>query len=192
MKKLPIFSFFLFLSFLGAPSLVVAQEKDDFKVAGVDVQKVFQEFNKTLQTEERVNEERIRIQKIDQKFRQELKLAKGILEAEQEKEQSSALSEEELKMQTEKVKKMFGDYNQMNREREARYNASNKQLNQSMGQTMLGILAEIQRFIKAHAEEVGYDMVLDMSGTTTNQTSPVIGGKGIKDITAEVIAELNK
>ena len=192
MKNIPLFSLCLFLSVLGVPSFVAGQESDDFKVTGVDVQKVFQHFHKTLLTESQVNEERIQIQKTDQELRDEIQLASRALNAEREKYRDVKFSEEEAKAKMEIDSKLLAKYNQLIRNRKGRYDTSNGQLNQKMKQAMTGILAEVQRFIKAHAEERGYFMVLDTSGTSTNQTSPVIGGKGITDITDEVIAGLNK
>jgi len=186
-KKFP-FSLFLFLSLLGLTSFVAGQENEDFKVVGVDVQKVFQHFHKTLQTETQINEERIRIQKADQVLEDGVFKAQRALNAERKKALGLELTEQGMKKDAD----LLAKFNKLSEERKVQYDASNNQLNQKMTQSMQGILSEIQRFIVAHAEKRGYFMVLETSGASTNQTSPVIGGKGITDITDEIIAELNK
>jgi outer membrane protein len=195
MKNLPAFApFTLFLiSFiLGMPSSVSGQEDDSFKVATVDVQRVFQEFHKTLQTEQDINEERIRIQKADRQMREQLKLMDRKLVTLNEEGLEKALTDEDKEAHAEKMKRLVEERNKLNGERQGRYDASNNQLNRDMMQTMLGILGEIHRFVESHAEKAGYDVVFDLSGTSTNQTPSILGGKGMVAITATVIAELNK
>lgn len=192
MKNLTTSFLFLLLSLFGASGQLSGQETDDFKVAGVDVQRVFQEFHKTRQTEKDVNEERIRIQKSDRQFRGQLKLVDRNLGEEAKKGDDESLTEEAKELHDQKMKRLVFERNKLNQERLAGYEQSNNQLNRDMMATMQGILGEIQRFVAAHAEKSDYSLVLDTSGTSTNQTTLVLGGKGIIDITATVIAELNK
>ncbi len=192
MKNLPAVPLFLVVFFLGFPSLAFGQEADDFKVAGVNIQRVFQEFYKTTKTEQDINEERIRIQKTDRQLRSQLSKVDKQLAKESQKAKDDTLSDEEKEAHTAKIERMVAERNKLNQDRASRYEANNSQLNQDMMSTMSGLLGEIQRFVEAHAEENGYDVVFDLSGTSTNQMVPVIGGKGLLDITETVIAELNK
>lgn len=193
MKNLLLTQLFLLAASFCLMGTVSAQDKDEeFKVVGVDVQRVFQEFYKTQQTEHRITQERIRIQKADRKLRAQLKMASKEIQEEVMEVDGVELNEVELANFERKIARMTQDRDRLNAERINLFRKSDNQLNSDMMTTMKGLLGEIHRFIKAHAEETGYDMVLDTSGTTTNQTSPVIGGKGIRDITATVIAELNR
>lgn len=193
MKNLLLKPLFLPIVFLALVGLAPAQESDEeFKVVGIDVQRVFQEFYKTKQTENRITEARIGIHKADRKLRAQVKMATKEIEDEKNEVKGVELNEVEQANYDRKIARMTLDRDRLNAERVSLYRKSDGQLNQDMMTTMKGLLGEIHRFIKAHAEETGYDMVLDTSGTTTNQTSPVLGGKGIRDITATVIAELNR
>ena len=192
MKNLHTSILFFVLSALGMTSLVSAQEADDFKVAGVNVQQVFQAYHRTTQTENDVNEERIRIQKSDRQIRSQMKLADKQITEFGKARDLSGLTEEEKAARAETMQALLSRRNKLNDERVSKYEQSNNQLNQDMMTTMAGILGSIQRFVESYSEKSGYDVVFDLSGTSTNQTAPVIGGKGIIDITAAVIAELNK
>ncbi len=192
MKNLHTSILFFVLSALGMTSPVSAQEADDFKVAGVNVQQVFQAYHRTTQTENDVNEERIRIQKSDRQIRSQMKLADKQITEFGKARDLSGLTEEEKAARAETMQALLSRRNKLNDERVSKYEQSNNQLNQDMMTTMAGILGSIQRFVESYSEKSGYDVVFDLSGTSTNQTAPVIGGKGIIDITAAVIAELNK
>jgi len=172
--------------------LAFGQETGDFKMAGIDIQRVFQEFHKTARTEKEINEARIRIQKADRQMRSEVRKVDMRLTEESKKGQAQNLSGEEGKAEEERISKMVADRNKINQERIDRHNANNQQLNRDMMNTMAGLLGEIQRFVEAYAEKGGYDIVFDLSGTSTNQIPPVLGGKALVDITSAVIAELNK
>ena len=193
MKIISNFLFLMAAFSLSVSSVAYGQEEEErFEVAGVDVQRVFREFHKTRQTEIDVNEERIRIQKADRQIRGRLKLVNQKLTEESKKRDDESLTEEEKKAHDRRMARLVLNRNEINQGRLASYEQSNIQLNGDMMTTMEGILGEIQRFIVSHAEKSVYDLVLDVSGTSTNQTTPVLGGKGIIDITATVIAELNK
>lgn len=191
MKNLPAYSLFLIFTLLASPNLAKGQEDKEFKMAAIDAQRVFQEFYKTERTESEINEARIRIQKADLQMRAEVRKVERIITEEAEKGNNEASSEEEKKALSERVTQMIDGRNKMNQERVNRYDESNKQLNSDMLNTMTGILGEIERFVKVYGEKNGFDIVFDISGTSTNQLPPVLGGKSLVDITTAVIAELN-
>jgi len=168
------------------------KEEKEFQVAGVDLQRVYQEFYKVAKTEKDVNEERIRIQKADHKLRARLKILDSNLREESKKGQGESLPKGDKKIHDQKLKRLIDERNELNDERLQKYEESNTQLNEKMLVTMQGLLGEIHRFVESYAERVGYDIVFDTSGTSTNQTPFVLGGKGITDITASVISELNR
>jgi hypothetical protein len=81
--------------------------------------------------------------------------------------------------------------NKLNEERLQKNEESKTRLNEKIAVTAGGLLGEIPRFVESHAEKDGYDIVFDTSGTSTNQTPFVLGGKEIIDITASVVSEPN-
>ena len=193
MKNHLSFPLLLLTVLLGLSEVVHAQEDGgEFKAAGVDIQRVFQEFYKTRKTENDITEERILIEKADRKLRSQLKMADKEIKEGVEKAEGVEMTEEERANFNKKIARMAEERNRLSLERKARYKQNNNNLNRDMMITMKGLLGQIQRFVQAHAEKSGYDIVFDTSGTSTNQTPPVLGGKGILDITATVIAELNR
>ncbi len=193
MKNHLSFPLLLLTVLLGLSEVVHAQEDGgEFKAAGVDIQRVFQEFYKTRKTENDITEERILIEKADRKLRSQLKMADKEIKEGVEKAEGVEMTEEERANFNKKIARMAEERNRLSLERKARYKQNNNNLNRDMMITMKGLLGQIQRFVQAHAEKSGYDIVFDTSGTSTNQTPPVLGGKGILGITATVIAELNR
>jgi len=194
MKNIPSFGFLLLLPmvlFLSSVCVGYSQE-DDFQAAGIDIQQVFQEYYKTTRTERDINEERIRIQKADRQVRAQIKVIQDRIRVESEKGRDETMSEDAKAELQQKIDFLIFERDKMNRERMMKLQQNNALLDQNMMKTMQGLLEEIQRFVTSHSEESGYDIVFDISGTTTNQTPAVLGGKGIRDITASVIMELNR
>ena len=192
MKNFLTLPLFLALLHLPLASPAMGQEGESFKMAGINVQRVFQEFHKTGRTEKQINQARIKIQKADRKVRAQLQRMERAVTAEAEKANDDSLSEDDKKALRDKLTLMLSERSQLNQERKKRYDGSNNQLNQDMINTMAGILGEIQRFVQSYAEENGFDIVFDLSGTSTNQLPPVMAGKGMADITSIVIAQLNQ
>ncbi|MEJ6578789.1 MAG: hypothetical protein QNL68_03230 [Akkermansiaceae bacterium] len=173
--------------------ITIAQEDaDDFKAASVNVQKVFQEDYKTRTTEAPINEGRIRIEKADNTVKIRMKVLADQSDDARAKIKSGERGEEEVEALREQVRQLIEERVALNKGRKMRYQQSNQQLNQDMIKTMRGILAEIRRFASEHAESADYDAVFDISGTSTNQTPPILFGRDMVDLTSILIAELNK
>ena len=168
------------------------EEKNDFKVASVNVQRIFQEYARTRETEVQINEGRISIEKADNTVKIQMKVLADQIDDARAEIKGGELGEIEIEDKREKVRRLIEERTKLNEDREARYQQSNQQLNQEMIKTMRGILAEIRRFASEHAKSADYDAVFDISGTSTNQTPPVLFGRDMVDITSILIAELNK
>lgn len=188
--QLPALFAFVGLLFLGGVSQ--GQEVgEDFKMASVDLQRLFQEYHKTLKTEGQVVEERLAIEKADQIAKVRLKLRMDEIQRNSSLINDGTLDEGQKKDLRIATDRLAEEYATANRERLGRYQESSEKLNQEILKTMSGILTEIKRFIGEHARKADYDLVLDISGTSSNQTPLILSGRGTTDITETLIAELN-
>lgn len=192
LANLSRFSFGLTLVFLAFAGMKAQGEEEKFRVGMVDVQRVFQEFYKTRDAEEAITERRILIQKEDRRVRSrmaEINYELREINREGAAEETTEEKREELRR---KFEGLEARRNLLDQQRENSHKEAHERLNQEMLQTMQGILGEIHRFVKDFGDGRGFDLILDSSGTTINQTAPVLGGQGMDDLTAIMIAELNR
>ncbi|MDC0315096.1 hypothetical protein OAL62_01750, partial [bacterium] len=69
---------------------------------------------------------------------------------------------------------------------------ANSRLDQQMKGKMGGILKEISELVNQNAEAENFTIVFEKAGINTNQVTPLLYGKGLIDITAALMVELNK
>ena len=94
------------------------------------------------------------------------------------KRREGQLVAQELKMVEQDIK----TYTRQEKQRVAKLKAS----------SMQGIMLEIKKKVEVHAKAQGFDMVFDKSGKNTNQVSFFLYLKDAKDITANMLKNLNK
>lgn len=173
-------------------SVVGAISAENPKMAMVDMQKLFKQYNRTAAAQERFNMEYATIQK-DVNERIEVmnqmrlmlnnlqnQMESGTLTDEQKKKKESEwrLVDQERKIMKDQIKQ----FEKQERERVKRL----------MSASMWGLMREIRGRVVSHAEQQGYDFVFDKSGKNSNQVSYFIYLKDPKDITVRVLNELNQ
>ena len=173
-------------------SVVGAISAESPKIATVDMQKLFKDYDRTNAVQKRFNMEYAVIQKgvnerIEEVTRMRLMLEKLQVEIDSgtltdveksKKEQELSLIDHERKMMGDEMKRFEGQ------ERE--------KVKRLMGASMEGIMKEIRSKVVDHAEHAGYDYVFDKSGKNSNQVSYFIYLKDAKDITATILKKLNE
>lgn len=162
------------------------------KMATVDMQKLFKEYHRTITAQKQFNKEYARIQKSVNERAESINRTRRILET-----LNSALKKTDLKPEersgkerekqliSQELQIMDGDlktFSQTEKLRVARLKAA----------SMQGIMNEIGKRVREHSKEQGYDYVFDKSGKNTNQVSFFLYLKDAKDITANMLKELNK
>jgi len=162
------------------------------KMATVDMQKLFKEYHRTVAAQKRFNLEYARIQKNINERVEVINRMRRMLQAVAEELKQEGLSEEmkntkrregqlvaqELKMSEQDIK----TFSRQEKQRVAKLKAA----------SMQGIMLEIKKKVEVHAKEQGFDMVFDKSGKNTNQVSFFLYLKDAKDITANMLKNLNK
>lgn len=172
--------------------LATSVSAENPKMATVDMQKLFKEYHRTKTAQERFNTEYARIQKaINERgeamnrmrrmlgaIAEQIKTGKPTDEEKNNKESEAKLIAQELKMMDSEVKRFSTQ--------------EKRKVAQLKAASMQGIMQEIRLKVVDHSKEQGYDFVFDKSGRNTNQVSFFIYLKDAKDITANMLKELNK
>ncbi|MDA7518038.1 OmpH family outer membrane protein [Akkermansiaceae bacterium] len=164
----------------------------EYKAGIVDVQKVFKSSYKSKETQGDIDQERARIKKEDNETRAKLQVFKKKIQELYQQFQAEGISEEEVETLTIQRQSVTQHLQKLDQERAAFNNQANSRLDQQMKGKMGGILKEISELVNQHAEAENFTIVFEKAGTNTNQVTPLLYGKGLIDITAALMVELNK
>ncbi|MBT8044001.1 MAG: OmpH family outer membrane protein [Verrucomicrobiae bacterium] len=162
------------------------------KMATVDMQKLFKEYHRTVETQKRFNLEYAKIQKGVNERGEVVQRKQRMLKILAEQLKGGKLSDDD-KSNKESEARLLAQELEMMRAEIKRYSTGEKQkVARLKAASMQGIMDEIRKKVINHAEKQGYDFVFDKSGKNTNQVTFFIYLKDAKDITAAMLKELNK
>ncbi|MDA7935341.1 OmpH family outer membrane protein [bacterium] len=164
----------------------------EYKAEIVDVQKVFKSYYKSKKNQGDIDQERARIKKEDNETRAKLQVFKKKIQELYQQSQAEGISEEEVETLTIQRQSVTQHLQKLDQERAAFNNQANSRLDQQMKGEMGGILKEISELVNQHAEAENFTIVFEKAGTNTNQVTSLLYGKGLINITAALMVELNK
>ena len=164
----------------------------EYKAEIVDVQKVFKSYYKSKKNQGDIDQERARLKKEDNETRAKLQVFKKKIQELYQQSQAEGISEEEVGTLTIQRQSVTQHLQKLDQERAAFNNQANSRLDQQMKGEMGGILKEISELVNQHAEAENFTIVFEKAGTNTNQVTSLLYGKGLIDITAALMVELNK
>ncbi|MDB4433973.1 OmpH family outer membrane protein [Akkermansiaceae bacterium] len=164
----------------------------EYKAEIVDVQKVFKSYYKSKKNQGDIDQERARIKKEDNETRAKLQVFKKKIQELYQQSQAEGISEEEVETLTIQRQRVTQHLQKLDQERAAFNNQANSRLDQQMKGEMGGILKEISELVNQHAEAENFTIVFEKAGTNTNQVTSLLYGKGLINITAALMVELNK
>ncbi|MEJ6634444.1 MAG: OmpH family outer membrane protein [Akkermansiaceae bacterium] len=164
----------------------------EYKAEIVDVQKVFKSYYKSKKNQGDIDQERARIKKEDNETRAKLQFFKKKIQELYQQSQAEGISEEEVETLTIQRQSVTQHLQKLDQERAAFNNQANSRLDQQMKGEMGGILKEISELVNQHAEAENFTIVFEKAGTNTNQVTSLLYGKGLINITAALMVELNK
>ena len=174
---------------LGGANRLQAQ---NLKVGTVDMKRVFENYYKTKDAEQRINEARNQAKKeLDEKMEGYKKATDDVHKLDEDlnrPELSKQTKDERSKTRDEKI----GDLR--NQEREIREFQTNreKQLQEQTMRMRAGIVDEINTVVTARVKSDQFDLVLDRSGQSLNAVPIVLYARDSYDFTTDVITALNK
>ena len=166
---------------------------DDRTIAVIDMKKVFDDYEKTKVVEKKLQEQMDIFKDYSMKLSSELQAMKKEFEEARDAAQNNfALTEAERKNKELKARDL---YEQMvvKQAEIKNYNQSRQEQIRATYEKLRGeILGEIKNTVRNQAMLQGWSLVLDRSGSTSNEISPVIFFLPKMDITQSVLEELNR
>ena len=165
----------------------------DTGIAVIDMRKVFQEYEKTKEVEKKLQEQSDMFREYSLKLSSQIQeLKKEFEKVRDESQDNFALSEAERENRRLKAKEIYEQL--LVRQSELKnYNQSRTEQIRSVYEKQRNdILDEIRKVVQTRAILLGYKLVLDRSGSTSNEISAVVYHMPQMDITQDVLEELNK
>ena len=165
----------------------------DIKIAVIDMRRVFQDYEKTKEVEKKLQEQSDMFREYSLKLSSQIQaLKKDFEKARDESQDNFALSEAERENRRLKAREIYEQL--LVRQSELKnYNQSRAEQIRSVYEKQRNdILEEIRKVVQTRAVLLGYQLVLDRSGSTSNEISAVVYHMPQMDITQGVLDELNK
>lgn len=170
---------------------IARAQQGRLKVATVDMQALFQEYHKTKESRDSIQKDVDRV-KEDQKGRitKLQDLEKNIVELKKQVEDPSLADAKRRELQgTSQLKTQ--EFQNLRTELEEFLKRKDRAVKEQMMLQMKEILEEIRGKVQKHAEEEGYDYVLDKTGTSTSQVPILLYTKDATDITEVLLKTIN-
>lgn len=162
------------------------------KMATVDMQKLFKEYHRTISAQKRFNIEYARIQKGVNERGEVMNRMRRMLKSLGEQINNGKLTDEEKKQKQDEGQILAQELRMMSNEVKRYSDAEKAKIANLKAASMQGIMKEIRQKVIDHSKAQDYDYVFDKSGKNTSQVSFFIYLKDAKDITANMLKELNK
>ena len=162
------------------------------KMATVDMQKLFREYHRTITSQKRFNIEYARIQKGVNERVEAMNRMRQMLQSIAGQLKEEGLSDEKKKNKQREGQLISQEMKMMEREMKAFSHQEKQKVARLKAASMQGIMQEIRQKVEAHSKQQGFDFVFDKSGKNTNQVSFFPYIKDAKDITANMLKDLNK
>jgi outer membrane protein len=183
---------FLLLTAAIALALPAASHAQGLKVGTVDMNRAFKEYNKTKDSEKKINEAKDSAKKeYDDRAENYKKALDEINKLNQQLDSPALSADKKTSMAKERddkianIKNMEREINEFRQTRE-------RQLQEQAMRMRESIVKEITDVIMDRVKASGYDLVFDKSGPSMNGVNVVIHSKDNMDFTTEVISALNK
>jgi outer membrane protein len=183
---------FLLLTVAAALALPAATYAQGLKVGTVDMNRAFKEYNKTKDSEKKINEAKDSAKKeYDDRAENYKKALDEINKLNQQLDSPALSADKKTSMAKERddkianIKNMEREINEFRQTRE-------RQLQEQAMRMRETLVKEITDVIMDRVKSSGYDMVFDKSGQSTNFIAVVMYAKDSMDFTTDVITTLNK
>jgi outer membrane protein len=171
---------------------VTASAQSMVKIGTVDMKKVFENYYKTKDAEQRINEARNSAKKeLEERMESYQKGAAEVKKLNEEID-SPALSNEAKGANSKARDEKVAELNNMQREIQEFRTTREKQLQEQSGRMRQGIVDDITKIVTERVKAENYDLVFDKSGMSLNGVPVVMFAKDPYDFTDVVVAALNK
>ena len=183
---------FLLLTVVLALALPAATYAQGLKVGTVDMNRAFKEYNKTKDSEKKINEAKDSAKKeYDDRAENYKKALDEINKLNQQLDSPALSADKKTSMAKERDEKIANIKN-MEREINDFRQTRERQLQEQAMRMRETLVKEITDVIMERVKSSGYDMVFDKSGQSTNFIAVVMYAKDSMDFTTDIITTLNK
>ena len=183
---------FLLLTVVLALALPAATYAQGLKVGTVDMNRAFKEFNKTKDSEKKINEAKDAAKKEYDDRAENYKKALDEINKLNQQLDSPALSQDKKTSMAKERDEKIANIKNMEREINDFRQTRERQLQEQAMRMRETLVKEITDVIMERVKSSGYDMVFDKSGQSTNFIAVVMYAKDSMDFTTDVITTLNK
>lgn len=173
----------------GGANRAMAQQ---LKVGTVDMKKVFENYYKTKDAEQRINEARNAAKKELEDRMDTYKKATEEVQKLTDDLNRPELSKEAKDSRNKQRDEKINELKTMEREIREFQATREKQLSEQTMRMRGGIVEEIDKVVKDRVKAEQFDLVLDRSGQSLNAVNVVLYSRETYDFTTEVITALNK
>ena len=178
------------VSALALPAATYAQ--GTLKVGTVDMNRAFKEFNKTKDSEKKINDAKDAAKKeYDDRAENYKKALDEINKLNQQLDSPALSADKKTSMAKERDEKIANIKN-MEREINDFRQTRERQLQEQAMRMRENLVKEISDVIMERVKTSGYDLVFDKSGQSTNFIAVLMYSKDSMDFTTDVITALNK
>ncbi|MGB0992302.1 MAG: OmpH family outer membrane protein [Akkermansiaceae bacterium] len=165
---------------------------EKLKIATVDMQKLFKEYHRTTEEQQKFSEEFAKIQKENNERLAGIRKLEEELNVLKKKIEDPVIAANVKREKSQEFKMKLDEAKAMDRERREFLGRRTRALELQKQASMQGILEEIRKRIVDHAKGEDFDFVLDKSGMSANQVPFLLYTKDATDITGALLTELNK
>ncbi len=173
-------------------ALPASADAQEFKIGIVDMKRVFADYYKTKEAEQKVNEGKsVAKKELDErnaKYKQLIQEWQDL----QKLVKDPALSDELRSEKTKEAQDKAAEAKSLEREMAEFRQRRERQLQETVLRMRKGILEEIRELVKDKANTANYDLVFDKSGLGMNGVPFLLHSKDAVDFSNEIIAILNK
>jgi outer membrane protein len=164
----------------------------DLKVGTVDMNRCFKEYNKTKDSEKKINEAKDAAKKEYDDRAENYKKALDEINKLNQQLDSPALSQDKKNSMSKDRDDKIANIKNMEREINEFRQTRERQLQEQAMRMRENIVKEITDVIAEKVKSANYDLVLDKTGPSMNGVNVVLHSKDSFDFTTDIITALNK
>lgn len=168
------------------------QTTADIKSATVDVNKLLTEYHVSKKKISALQAERNKYTKEREERQKSLNEVADKIKTLITKLRNKAMPQAEHDNLTEEYEVLVSQYKALNKDLEESDLDQTKETKEKLAQSTRQLLDEIQQVIHQYAKDNGYHWIIDTSGASNTQISPLIYARDSTDVTEPILAILNK
>jgi Skp family chaperone for outer membrane proteins len=173
--------------------IITAQQTTaDIKAATVDVNKLLTEYHVAKKQISVLQSERGKYTKEREERQKSLSEVADKIKALITKIRDKAMPQSERDNLREEYEELVSQYKALNKDLEESDLGQLKETKQKLALSTRQLLDEIQIVIHQYAKDKGYHWIIDTSGVSNTQISPLIYARDTTDVTEEILTILNK